>query len=140
MKSFMRFKRCPGVSMSWYNKKGCSYQQKETQRRSIMSKEFEIGIGLLKKIYTELQALSTAEDKRQVKELTQAIINPLVAGAYQIKVGDGPQKDKLLEILFPLIRELRDMQNLESIRTLASELVNALNAIEAEVATQEGSS
>jgi hypothetical protein len=54
-----------------------------------MSKEFEIGIGLLKKIYTELQALSTAEDKRQVKELTQAIINPLVAGAYQIKVGDG---------------------------------------------------
>jgi hypothetical protein len=105
-----------------------------------MSKEFEIGIGLLKKIYTELQALSTAEDKRQVKELTQAIINPLVAGAYQIKVGDGPQKDKLLEILFLLIRELRDMQNLESIRTLASELVNALNAIEAEVATQEGSS
>jgi ATP-dependent RNA circularization protein (DNA/RNA ligase family) len=105
-----------------------------------MSKEFEIGIGLLKKIYAELQALSTAEDKRQVKELTQAIINPLVAAAYQIKVGEGPQKDKLLEILFPLIRELRDMQNLESIRTLASELVNALNAIEAEVATQEGSS
>jgi hypothetical protein len=105
-----------------------------------MSKEFEIGIGLLKKIYTELQALSTAEDKRQVKELMQAIINPLVAGAYQIKVGNGPQKDKLLEILFPLIRELRDMQNLESIRALAGELVNALNAIEAEVATQEGSS
>ncbi len=105
-----------------------------------MSKEFEIGIGLLKKIYAELQALSTAEDKRQVKELMQAIINPLVAGAYQIKVGEGPQKDKFLEILFPLIRELRDMQNLESIRTLASELVNALNAIEAEVATQEGSS
>jgi len=105
-----------------------------------MSKEFELGIGLLKKIYTELQALSTAEDKRQVKELMQAIMNPLVASAYQIKVGDGPQKDKLLEILLPLIRELRDMQNLESIRTLASELVNALNAIEAEVATQEGSS
>jgi len=105
-----------------------------------MSKEFELGIGLLKKIYTELQALSTAEDKRQVKEIMQAIINPLVAGAYQIKVGDGPQKDKLLEILFPLIRELRDMQNLESIRTLASGLVNALNAIEAEVATREGSS
>jgi flagellin-specific chaperone FliS len=105
-----------------------------------MSKEFELGIGLLKKIYTELQALSTAEDKRQVKELMQAIMNPLVAGAYQIKVGDGPQKDKLLEYLFPLIRELRDMQNLESIRTLASELVNVLNAIEEEVATQEGSS
>jgi hypothetical protein len=105
-----------------------------------MSKEFELGIGLLKKIYTELQALSTAEDKRQVKELMQAIMNPLVAGAYQIKVGEGPQKDKLLEYLFPLIRELRDMQNLESIRTLASELVNVLNAIEEEVATQEGSS
>jgi hypothetical protein len=105
-----------------------------------MSKEFELGIRLLKKIYTELHTLSTAEDKRQVKELMQAIINPLVAGAYQIKVGNGPQKDKLLEILFPLIRELRDMQNLESIRTLAGELVNALNAIEAEVATQEGSS
>ena len=105
-----------------------------------MSKEFELGIRLLKKIYTELQALRTAEDKRQVKEIMQAIMNPLVAGAYQIKVGEGPQKNKLLEILFPLIKELRDVQNLESIRTLASELVNALNAIEAEVATQEGSS
>jgi hypothetical protein len=104
-----------------------------------MSKEFELGIGLLKKIYTELQALSTAEDKRKVKELVQVIMNPLLAGAYQIKVGEGPQKDKLLEVLFPLIRELRDMQNLESIRTLASELVNALNVIEEEVATQEGS-
>lgn len=105
-----------------------------------MSKEFELGIGLLKKIYTDLQALSTVEDKRQVKELVQVIMNPLLAGAYQIKVGEGPQKDKLFDVLFPLIRELRDMQNLESIRTLASELVNALNAIEAEVATQEGSS
>jgi hypothetical protein len=105
-----------------------------------MSKEFELGVGLLKKIYTDLQALSAAEDKRQVKELVQVIMNPLVAGAYQIKVGEGPQKDKLLEVLFPLIRELRDMQNLETIRTLASELINALNAIETEVATQEGSS
>jgi len=103
-----------------------------------MSKEFELGIGLLKKIYTELQALSTVEDKRQVKELMQAIINPLVAGAYQIKVGDGPQKDKLLEYLFPLIRELRDMQNLESIRTLAEGLVSVLNTIEEEMATQGG--
>jgi CRISPR/Cas system CSM-associated protein Csm2 small subunit len=105
-----------------------------------MSKEFELGIGLLKKIYTDLQALSAAEDKRQVKELVQVIMNPLVAGAYQIKVGEGPQKDKLLEVLFPLIRELRDMQNLESIRTLAEGLVSVLNTIEEEMATQEGSS
>jgi len=105
-----------------------------------MSKEFELGVGLLKKIYTDLQVLATAEDKRQVKELVQVIINPLVAGAYQIKVGEGPQKDKLLEVLFPLIRELRDMQNLESIRTLTDELVSVLNTIEEEMATQEGSS
>jgi hypothetical protein len=105
-----------------------------------MSKEFELGIGLLKKIYTDLQVLATAEDKRQVKELMQVIMNPLVAGAYQMKVGEGPQKDKLLEVLFPLIRELRDMQNLESIRTLTDELVSVLNTIEEEMATQEGSS
>jgi hypothetical protein len=67
-------------------------------------------------------------------------MNPLLAGAYQIKVGEGPHKDKLLEILFPLIRELRDMQSLESIRSLAKELVSVLNTIEEEMATQEGSS
>jgi len=65
-----------------------------------MSKEFELGIGLLKKIYTELQALSTAEDKRQVKELTQAIINPLVAGAYQIKVGEGLRRTSFWRFSF----------------------------------------
>ncbi len=101
-----------------------------------MSKEFELGIGLLKKIYAHLQILSTAEDKRQVKELLQVIMNPLVAGAYQIKVGEGPQKDRLLSVMFPLIRELRDLQNLDAIRSLAGELVQILNTIEEEVPTR----
>ncbi len=101
-----------------------------------MSKEFELGIGLLKKIYAHLQILSTAEDKRQVKELLQVIMNPLVAGAYQIKVGEGPQKDRLLSVMFPLIRELRDLQNLDAIRSLVGELVQILNTIEEEVPTR----
>ena len=102
-----------------------------------MSKEFEFGVGLLKKIYKELQILSRLEDRHSVKELMQTIINPIVASAYQIKVGEGPQKDRLLKVLFTLIKELRELQNLEEIRAMALELTQILDSLEAEVSLKE---
>ena len=97
-----------------------------------MSREFEFGVSLLKKIYKELQILCKLEDKHSVKELVQTIINPIVASAYQIKVGEGPQKDRLLKVLFALIKELRELQNLEEIRARALELTQILDTLEAE--------
>ena len=104
-----------------------------------MSREFEFGVSLLKKIYKELQILSKLEDKHSVKELVQTIINPIVASAYQIKVGEGPQKDRLLKVLFALIKELRELQNLEGIRAMVLELTQILDSLEAEVPLKEGS-
>ncbi|WP_448588224.1 hypothetical protein [Thermocrinis sp.] len=106
-----------------------------------MTKEYEIGISLLNKIHGELQLLSTVEDKRLAKEVVQVAMEPIIASAYQIKVGEGPQKEKLLSILFPLIRNLRELQNLEEIRSLASELLRVLNGLgqEATLEQQSGS-
>ncbi len=105
-----------------------------------MTKEYEIGLNLLNKIYEELKDLSKVEDRKLAKEVIQVVINPLVASAYQIKVGEGPQKDKLLSILFPLIKELRELQDLERIRSLTSELVQTLNGLseEGSFAEKEG--
>jgi len=102
-----------------------------------MSREFEFGVSLLRKIYKELQTLSKLEDKNSVKELVKAIINPIVASAYQIKVGNGPQKERLLEVLFALIKEIRELQNLEKVRSMAFELIQILDTLEVEATLKE---
>jgi len=102
-----------------------------------MTREYEFGLNLLNKIHEELKALSKVEDRKLAKELTQAVINPIIASAYQIKVGEGPHKDKLLGILFPLIRELRELQDLEKVRALAFELLQTLDGAKEEVSLKE---
>ena len=102
-----------------------------------MTREYEFGLNLLNKIHEELKALSKVEDRKLAKELTQAVINLIIASAYQIKVGEGPHKDKLLGILFPLIRELRELQDLEKVRALAFELLQTLDGAKEEVSLKE---
>ncbi|WP_333784625.1 hypothetical protein [Thermocrinis sp.] len=103
-----------------------------------MTKEYELGLSLLNKIHEHLEALSKVEDRKLAKETVQVIINPIVASAYQIKVGEGPNKDKLLSILFPLIRELRELQDMEKVRALAFELLQTLNGLKEEAPLKEG--
>jgi len=102
-----------------------------------MTKEYELGLSLLNKIHEHLEALSKVEDRKLAKALTQTVIDPIIASAYQIKVGEGPHKDKLLSILFPLIRELRELQDLEKIRSLVFELLQTLNGVKEEVSLKE---
>lgn len=95
-----------------------------------MTKEFEIGINLLKRVQKELEELSRAEDKLTARRIVNAIINPVTASAYQIKVGNGPYKEEILENLLKLVREMRELSDLEAMRESVRKILELLPQVD----------
>ncbi len=95
-----------------------------------MTKEFEIGINLLKKVQKELEELSQAQEKLVARRIVNAIVNPITASAYQIRVGDGPNKEELLENLLRLVKEMRDLSDLNGLRENVHKVLRLVREIE----------
>ncbi len=98
-----------------------------------MNKEFEIGLNLIKSVQEHLKALQSAEDRAFIRGLVKAIINPITASAYQIKVGEGPKKEELLKVLLPMVRLMRDMDNLDELKPHVKELLRLVEDIDKEL-------
>lgn len=98
--------------------------------RKLMTKEYEIGLNLLRRVLRELEQLTQVEDKLTARRIVNAIVNPITASAYQIRVGEGPHKEELLEGLIKLVREMRDLSELESLRETARRLLGLLKEVE----------
>ncbi|ADO45432.1 hypothetical protein Hydth_1039 [Hydrogenobacter thermophilus TK-6] len=103
-----------------------------------MSKEFEIGLSLIRKVMPELEALLNAQDKLSARKMVNALFHPITASAYQIRVGSGPRKDELLKVLTPLVSQMRELSDLEALKESVRKLLEVLKDIEEELsATQE---
>ncbi|SHK35380.1 hypothetical protein [Thermocrinis minervae] len=105
-----------------------------------MTKEFEIGLELLKKVRGELEALSQAQDKLSARQLVNAIINPVTASAYQVRVGDGPRKEELLKVLFEVVKNMRDLQDLQALKDSVASLLDLLDRVQQELSAEQKSS
>ena len=95
-----------------------------------MTKEFEIGINLLKRVQKELEELSQAQDRLTARKIVNSIVNPITASAYQIRVGDGPYKEELLENLLKLVKEMRELSDMNGIRETIKKLLELLKEVE----------
>ncbi len=95
-----------------------------------MTKEFEIGINLLKRVQKELEELSQAQDRLTARKIVNSIVNPITASAYQIRVGDGPYKEELLENLLKLVKEMRELSDMNGIRETIKKLLEILKEVE----------
>ncbi|MCX8076302.1 MAG: hypothetical protein N3C57_04640 [Aquificaceae bacterium] len=96
-----------------------------------MTKEYEIGVNLLKKIHGELERLLEVNDKLTVRRIVNTIIHPITASAYQIRVGNGPNKDEFLHVLIDLVREMRDLSNIEDLKETIKKTIALLKEVEA---------
>ena len=101
-----------------------------------MTKEYEIGINLIKKVHKELQDLLEVQDKLTARRIINAIINPITAAAYQIGVGNGPNKEEIRQTLLRLVKEMRDLSDINGIKEDVKKLFTLLEDIEK--ATVEG--
>lgn len=104
-----------------------------------MTKEFEIGISLLKKVQKELENLMQVQDRLNARIIVNAIINPITASAYQIRVGDGPHKEELLENLLKLVKEMRDLSDIKAMQETVGKVLELLKEFEeAQAEKKEG--
>ncbi|MFN4013665.1 MAG: hypothetical protein ACK4KZ_07435 [Aquificaceae bacterium] len=95
-----------------------------------MTKEFEIGISLLKKVQRELEELMQVQDRLKVRLVVNSIINPITASAYQIRVGDGPRKEELLKYLLELVKEMRDLSDIKAMQETIGKVLEILKEFE----------
>lgn len=95
-----------------------------------MTKEFEIGISLLKKVQKELESLMQVQDRLNARIIVNSIINPITASAYQIRVGDGPHKEELLEHLLKLVKEMRDLSDIKTMQETIGKVLELLKEFE----------
>ena len=95
-----------------------------------MTKEFEIGLNLLKKVRQELEDLLFVQDRLLARRIVNSIINPITAAAYQIRVGDGPHKEQLSEALLKLVKEMRDLSDLKSMQETIKIITEILREFE----------
>lgn len=100
-----------------------------------MTKEYEIGINLIKTVRKELEELTSVQDRLSARRIVNSIINPITASAYQIRVGDGPGKEELLKVLLDIVREMREISNLDNLKEKVKSLLELVDSLEP--ATQE---
>lgn len=100
-----------------------------------MSKEFEIGINLIKKVLPDLEKLLEAQDKLTVRRIVNAVFNPITASAYQIRVGQGPKREELLSILVPLVGQMRELSDLDVLKESIKRLIKTVKEVEEELST-----
>jgi len=103
-----------------------------------MSKEFEIALNLIRRVMPELESLASVEDKLTARRIVNAIFNPVVASAYQAKVGDGPRKEELEKVLVEVVSCMRDLSDLEALRSSVKKLLSLVKEIEELASTPQG--
>ncbi|MDW8032736.1 MAG: hypothetical protein RMH93_04240 [Aquificaceae bacterium] len=99
--------------------------------RKPMTKEYEIGLNLLRKVNQELEKLLNVEDRLTARRIVNSIINPITASTYQIRVGDGPRREEFLEVLLKLLKEVRDLSDIEAMKESVEKLLQLLKEVEA---------
>ncbi len=102
-----------------------------------MSKEFEIGINLIRRVQKELEELLEVEDRLSARRIVNAIINPITASAYQIRVGEGPNREELLNTLIPLVKEMRELSDIDKLKEHVKNLISLLKEVEEAVSEKK---
>jgi len=80
-----------------------------------------------------LNSITQMEDKTSIKKVVQSIFNPVVASAYQVRVGDGPRKDDLLRALTNLVKLMRDLEDIEGLKNQIKEVLSLMKEVEKEL-------
>jgi len=99
-----------------------------------MTKEYEIGLNLIKTVRKELEELTSVQDRLSARRIVNAIINPITASAYQIRVGDGPNKEEILKVLLALVKEMRELSDLDNLKEKVKSLIEFVESVEKETA------
>jgi len=101
----------------------------------MMSKEFEIGIGLVKRFKEILEKIIEAGSEEEAKDLIESVKHPIFGAMAQIKSGEGPLKEAILEPFSTVVSQMRELSDLTALQNSLRELMNLIEQAE-ELASQ----
>ena len=94
------------------------------------SQEFEIGLNLIRKVLNTLREIAECEDFEEVKSLVESVKHPLANALFQMKNGRGPMRDEFIEVLVPVVSQMRELNDLETLKVSVSRLLSLVERLE----------
>ena len=95
-----------------------------------MSQEFQLGFNLLKRFRETLEEIAKADSLESAKELIESVKNPVFGAMAQIKVGEGPMKEELLEPLAVVVAQFREPKDFSALKEAISQVINLVDQVE----------
>ncbi|NPA42263.1 MAG: hypothetical protein GXO18_08330 [Aquificae bacterium] len=89
-----------------------------------MSQEFQLGINLIERFKDTLSAISEASSPEEAKPLIESIKHPIFGAMAQIKVGEGPLKEEILEPLGVVVSQFRELTDFEALKEAIPQVLN----------------
>jgi len=101
-----------------------------------MSREFEFGVSLIEKFRDTLESIAKASSLEEAKPLIESIKHPIFGAMAQIKAGEGPLKEEILEPLAVVVAQFREPKDLEALKEAIPQVINLTE--QAKKLAQEG--
>jgi len=95
-----------------------------------MSQEFQFGLNLIRRFEEQLRSITEAGSEEEARPIMESIKHPVLGAMAQIKVGEGPLKQEILESLAVVVSQLRETTDFEALREAVREVLNLAEQIE----------
>ncbi len=105
----------------------------------MVSAEFQKGLDLLNKFSEQLGEILSKESKEEILEAIEPIKHPILGATFQIKVGEGVNKDELLKPLYTICSQFRKLTDVEALKEAIRELQVVLEKTNEKLAQPEES-
>jgi len=95
-----------------------------------MSQEFQLGINLIKRFEEQLRSIVEAKSEEEAKPAMESIKHPIFGATAQIKAGEGPLKEEILEPLAVVVSQFRETTDFNALKEAIREVLNLVEQIE----------
>lgn len=105
-----------------------------------MSQEFQLGLNLIKRFGEQLRSVAEAKSEEEAKPFIESIKHPIFGAMAQIKAGEGPLKEEILEPLAVIVSQFRETTDFGALKEAIREVLNLVEQaekLEAEGANKE---
>ena len=103
----------------------------------VVSQEFRMGVNLIKRFRETLEQIAKAGSEEEARPLIESIKHPIFGAMAQIKTGEGPLREELLDSLAVVVSNFRELTDFLAMKTALTEVLNLVER--ADELSHEGS-
>ncbi|MDQ7039243.1 MAG: hypothetical protein Q9N26_08660 [Aquificota bacterium] len=89
-----------------------------------VSQEYKIAMNLIRKFWDTLRRIADCPDTECAKPLIESIKHPMMNALVQMKTGEGPLREEMIEPLTVIVSQMRELTNLEALKGAVNHLLS----------------